>query len=458
MTSTLDAEERELARMSAVRRFAILDTPPDGSFERIASVAARTFGVPIGIISIVDSDRIWFTAAHGIADVGEVAREPGLCASAILHDGPWIVTDATADPRSLANPLVTGDLGLRFYAGVPLTTSDGHNIGALCVLDTEPHDVTELAMQTLADLAAVVVEGLELRVAARETVTAESHLRREAEQLALALQSSLLPPRPPGIPGMDLATRFIPGDRSVYVGGDFFDVFRLSANDWGIVLGDACGKGPDAASIAALARWSVRAASVHHFDPSAVLSDLNAVLLGEGGDADDRFCTVAFARLELDTCGAWITLASAGHPLPMLVRASGVVEERGRSGFPAGLFDTVMLINDRVGLGPGDALVFFTDGITETRNALGELFGEARLRELLTTLTRQPADAVADAIVREARQFGTALRDDVAVLVLRVPDDLGIDPMERVVSATGVAKEDLRLPGYPHGGQRPAEA
>jgi sigma-B regulation protein RsbU (phosphoserine phosphatase) len=458
MTSPARTAERvELERMIAVRKFEILDTPPDGAFDRIAAVAARTFDVPIGIVSIVDTDRIWFKAKHGVTDVEEIDREPGLCASAILHDGPWIVSDARADPRALTNSLVAGEFGLRFYAGVPLTTSEGHNFGTLCVLDTKPREVSERELQTLTDLAHVVVEELELRLAARETVHVESQLRREAEHLARALQSSLLPPRPPGIAGMELATRYIPGDRSVDIGGDFFDVFRLAANDWALVLGDACGKGPQAASVAALARWSVRAAAVHHFDPDAVLRDLNAVLIGESGDADDRFCTVAFARLELDTCGAWITLASCGHPLPMLLRASGVVEERGRAGLPVGLFDTVTPINDRVGLGPGDALVFFTDGITETRDATGDLYGENRLRDLLATLTGQSADLVADAIVQEAQRFGTVLRDDVAVVVLRVPDDLGDDPLARVIAATGIAAEDLRLPDYPHGGHRPDE-
>lgn len=451
------ADEDELARILTVRKFEILDTPPDGAFDRIAALAARSFGVPIGIVSIVDTDRIWFKAKHGLADVEEIGREPGLCASAILHDGPWIVTDARHDPRTLANSLVAGEFGLRFYAGVPLTTSEGHNLGTLCVLDTQPREVTEQEIQTLTDLAEIVVGELELRLAARETVQVESHLRREAEQLARALQSSLFPPRPPGIPGMELATRYIPGDRSVDVGGDFYDVFRLAPNDWGIVLGDACGKGPEAASVAALARWSVRAAAVHHFDPAAVLADLNAMLIGEGGDADDRFCTVAFARLELDICGAWITLASCGHPLPVLVRASGVTEERGRASLPAGMFAAVAPINDRVGLGPGDALVFFTDGITETRDATGDLYGEDRLRDLLATLTGETADIIADAVVQEARRFGTTLRDDVAIVVLRVPDDLGDDPLARIVAATGIAAGDLRLPDYPHGSRRPDE-
>jgi sigma-B regulation protein RsbU (phosphoserine phosphatase) len=455
VTATEAADRRsEAARIAAVHSFDILDTPPDGAFDRIAAIAARAFGAPVAVVSVVDTDRIWFKARHGLPDVEQIDREPGLCASAILHDGPWVVTDAATDPRTLTNSLVAGAFGLRFYAGVPLTTSDGFNLGTLCVLDTEPRDVTDAEIQTLQDLAAIVVNELELRLTSRRTVQAESELRRDAEMLAVALQSSLLPPTPPAIPGMELATHYVPGDRSVDVGGDFFDVFRLGPNDWGVVLGDACGKGPKAAGVAALARWSVRAAAVHHFEPHAVLNDLNTVLWAEGGAEDDRFCTVAFARLELDTCGAWVTLASGGHPLPMLLRRSGAVEERGRPGLPVGMFETTITIDDRVGLGPGDALVFFTDGITESRNDAGDLYGEDRLRDALADAAGEGAETIANAVVQAARRFGTGQRDDVAVVVIRVPDDLGDDPLQRVLTATGL--EAIALPDYPHGGARPA--
>lgn len=156
----------EAARLAAVRRYAILDTPLDGAFDRVTRLAARCFGVPISIVSIVDHDRIWFKSHHGI-DVEETRREPGLCASAILQYVPWIVSDAEVDPRTLTNPLVCGELGLRFYAGVPLTTSDGYNLGTLNVIDTKPRQVSEEEIATLQDLAAIVVDELEVRLAAR---------------------------------------------------------------------------------------------------------------------------------------------------------------------------------------------------------------------------------------------------------------------------------------------------
>lgn len=113
----------EAGRMDAVRRYDILDTPPNGAFDRITVLAARLVGNPILIVSIVDADRIWLRSHRGLDDT-ETGREPRLCASAILQDEPWLVLDATTDPRSLSNnPLVAGELGLRFYLGMPLTTS-----------------------------------------------------------------------------------------------------------------------------------------------------------------------------------------------------------------------------------------------------------------------------------------------------------------------------------------------
>ncbi|HET7725759.1 MAG TPA: ATP-binding protein [Candidatus Limnocylindrales bacterium] len=176
----------EAARLAAVRRYEILDTPPDGAFERITALAARLFNVPIAIVSVVDEDRIWFKSHYGL-DVEEIGRDPGLCASAILQDRPWIITDAPRDPRALANPLVAGEFGLRFYAGAPLRTSDGYNLGTVCVLDFEPRDVTADERATLEDLAALVMDELELRLASRRTV-AEA---REREHLNDALMSML---------------------------------------------------------------------------------------------------------------------------------------------------------------------------------------------------------------------------------------------------------------------------
>ena len=153
----------EVARMEAVRRYQILDTPEDGAFDRITTLAARLFSVPIAIVSVVDEDRIWFKSHYGL-DIDQIDREPGLCASAVRQRDPWIIEDARLDPRALSNPLVAGELGLQFYAGIPLRTRDGYNLGTLCIIDRAPRTLSAEALATLEDLAAIVMHDLEQRM------------------------------------------------------------------------------------------------------------------------------------------------------------------------------------------------------------------------------------------------------------------------------------------------------
>lgn len=173
----------EPQRMAAVKRYEILDTPADGAFDRITAIAARRFGVPISIVSIVDNDRIWFKSHHGLG-VQQIDREPGLCASAILSNDAHIILDASKDPRSLANPLVAGEFGLRFYAGVPLTTSDGFNLGTLCVIDKEPRPITEEQILDLKDLASLVMDQLEFRLSALRALAKADKSLTQANLLA----------------------------------------------------------------------------------------------------------------------------------------------------------------------------------------------------------------------------------------------------------------------------------
>ncbi len=184
------AQAHENSRMAAVRRYDILDTPPDGSFDHVTAVAARMLGTPVAIVSIVDTDRIWFKSHHGL-DVHQITRDMGLCASAIMHDGPWLVNDAPRDPRTLTNPLVAGEFGLGFYLGIPLQTNDGYNLGTLCVLDFQPRTVSQDQIDHLRDLASVVMDQLELRLSARlaiadlsAAVAQKEAAYRQAELLA----------------------------------------------------------------------------------------------------------------------------------------------------------------------------------------------------------------------------------------------------------------------------------
>jgi GAF domain-containing protein len=166
---TVEKPANETKRIEALNRYNILDTPPDGSFDRITKLVATIFEVPIAIISLVDTERIWFKSAHGLS-VNQIDRVPGLCASAILSSDVYVIGDACKDPRSLANPLVAGEFGLRFYAAAPLQTEDQCNLGTLCIIDKTPRSLTEKEQKILKELADVVMDEMELRLSLRNTV------------------------------------------------------------------------------------------------------------------------------------------------------------------------------------------------------------------------------------------------------------------------------------------------
>jgi GAF domain-containing protein len=146
---------REDDRLRALHALLILDTPPEARFDRIVAFAAQEFDVPVALISLIDRDRQWFKARLGLA-VCETGRDVSFCAHAILQDAPMVIDDALADPRFATNPLVLGEPHIRFYAGAPLETPEGHRLGTLCLIDHQPRqlDATGLAiLRALRDLA-----------------------------------------------------------------------------------------------------------------------------------------------------------------------------------------------------------------------------------------------------------------------------------------------------------------
>jgi PAS domain S-box-containing protein len=175
----------ESGRLNALQRYQILDTPPDGAFDHLTAVAANLFRVPIAIVSLVDHDRIWFKSHHGL-DACEMGREPGLCASAIFSSDVYHVRDAITDVRTLSNPLAAGKFGLRFYAAAPLRTHDGFNLGTFCIMDRKPRELASFEMEMLTKLAALVMDQMELRLAARKVAELEQVERGMSEQVRRA--------------------------------------------------------------------------------------------------------------------------------------------------------------------------------------------------------------------------------------------------------------------------------
>ncbi len=176
--STQPETTQEATRLQVLKRYEILDTPEDGSMNRLAGLAAKVFNMPIAIISLVDEDRIWFKSRHGL-DAPQIDRGGGLCDSAMLSEEVYIVEDARNDPRTLTNPLVAGDFGLRFYAAAPLQTHDGYKLGTFCLIDRKQRYLNESQKLILQDMAAIAMDEIELRLAARQA--AQENARQVAE-------------------------------------------------------------------------------------------------------------------------------------------------------------------------------------------------------------------------------------------------------------------------------------
>jgi PAS domain S-box-containing protein len=244
-----------------------------------------------------------------------------------------------------------------------------------------------------------------------------ARLYKERDQVARTLQRSLLPGTLPDVPGVELAGRYVAAGEGNEVGGDFYDCFATGGGDWALVIGDVCGKGAEAASLTALARYTLRAAAQHTRRPQAVLLELNDALLR--AQLGYRFCTVLYASITPRDDRVSVCLATGGHPLPMVLRAGGTVETVGAPGSLVGILDAPDITEESIDLEPGDALVLVTDGVTEA-TAADRATGPGRLAALLARCAGAGAEAIAEAVEKDALEAqGGEARDDVAVLVAR---------------------------------------
>ena len=247
-----------------------------------------------------------------------------------------------------------------------------------------------------------------------------ARLYEERAKVARTLQRSLLPPALPHVPGVQLAARYHAAGEGNEVGGDFYDCFPTGDGDWALVIGDVCGKGAEAAAVTALARYTVRASATLHSDrPQVVLEDLNDAIRREGGE-DSRFCTVLYISLKPRPDGVKACVATGGHPLPLLMRADGSVETAGRPGTLLGILPDPEIHSTEIDLLPGDTLVLYTDGVTEV-SPLDDRFGPEILADFVAGYAGREAPEIARRIEEQVLEIGGgSVRDDVAVVVLRV--------------------------------------
>jgi PAS domain S-box-containing protein len=311
-------------------------------------------------------------------------------------------------------------LGMRSVMLIPMVVA-GRTIGVLTMVSAESRrafDEDDLAFAgDLARRAATAVEN--------------ARLYTERAQAALTLQESLLPARLPTVPGWQLASSYAAGDTTVDVGGDFFDVVELDEGFLAVV-GDVTGKGVQAAALTALARYTLATAARFDPSPAAVVSLLNDVLVHR---PEISLLTVACAHVVPTASGARLRLTSAGHPLPILSRPGQAPTTVGPPGLLLGMTGAARWEESEIELAPGDALLFYTDGVTDTPSG-HQRFGEQRLLAALPPAPADPREMIAG-VQRALREFQVGdVVDDRAMLALHVvgvnsahADDAGIpDP------------------------------
>ncbi|MET8583424.1 SpoIIE family protein phosphatase [Streptomyces collinus] len=254
---------------------------------------------------------------------------------------------------------------------------------------------------------------------------AEADRARLQEALAV-LQQSLLPDTLPKLPGVETAAYYHTAspDR---LGGDFYDVFPLAGNRSGFFLGDVCGKGPQAAALTSLTRYTLRAATLHNADPVSALTTLNTVLHERyAGSGDPRYCTAICGTLTPDAATGQVTvhLASGGHPPCLVLRGDGTAGFLPTpGGLLLGVLPTARFATATTVLSPGDTLLLYTDGLTEARTGKDRtsLYGDDALLDFAARHAGQPPRAVVQALTGLLDGFGAGLEDDTAVLALGIP-------------------------------------
>jgi serine phosphatase RsbU (regulator of sigma subunit) len=304
--------------------------------------------------------------------------------------------------------------------------------GTLALASAESH-----RRYTAADLPFVE----ELARAAASAIE-NARLHQSQSRIAQTLQSSLLTTDIPEIPGADVVVRYRPAGEGALVGGDFYDVFEAGEDSWAVALGDVSGKGPEAAAVTGLVRYTVRAAIVRDVKPSSVLEAVNRQILRQNVP---RFCTAAVARADLTSGGLRLLVSCAGHPPPLVYRREQRVESLECIGTLLGVWPDPELVDVPVELRPGDAIVFYTDGIIERFERAGR-GGDAQLVALIWETEGGQAERIADRIYEDAAKVeGEEPMDDMALVVVGVRQGATSSPPGSAVGAGSASASD-RVP------------
>ena len=389
----------------------------------------------VGWFSQVDLTPFAFTLTGGVlvwglfherlVDLAPLARSAVLerLADAVYVTDPFgRIVDVNPAAVGLLGTSRTALLGRRLEDVVASEVADaGTTELILAGPDGDPlHRSFDVAHEQLTDgsgrPAGVLVVLHEITQRVRDQQRLQGVLE-EQSRVASALQASMVPPRLPDIAGLELASQYLPAGDGREVGGDFLDVFALSQQTWAFLLGDVSGKGATAAAVAAAARYTLRALADADVPPSETLQEVNASLLSHTDL--ERHCTLVYGQLRPTADGCSVVFALAGHLPPLVLRATGDVEETGILGTALALFDEPELRDTTLFLAPGDLLCVFTDGLVEARCG-DDMFGAERVAALLGRAADQSAAELSVSIVDAVHDYhGQQLADDLAVLLIR---------------------------------------
>ncbi|GAA1641482.1 PP2C family protein-serine/threonine phosphatase [Actinoplanes couchii] len=268
------------------------------------------------------------------------------------------------------------------------------------------------------DVTAVPPQSFLRDLSSRAALAIDNGTRYERRRRdVVTMQQHLLPTRLPEVEGLTVAAAYLVGDRILEVGGDFYDLVVGEDGSVAALIGDVCGRGVDAAALTGMARHTLAALLQEGASPLRAMSRLNSRLRLDGSW---RFVTAGVAHLEHHADGVTVQWASAGHPAPALIRRDGAVERATGGGTALGILAEPRIGRSEIALAPGDTMIIFTDGLTESRDSDGVMFEETALGETLDRLRDLPVGALVDELSRAAAAFEGAGTDDVAILAIHV--------------------------------------
>ncbi len=405
-------------RLAAVRESGLVDSAREAVFDELTKAAARLLDAPFAFMTAVDDERSFWKSTFGIDDGTRAnAVSDSFCQYVIEQEAELIVGDVTLNDLTKENPSIES-MGVRAWAGCPVTLHD-QVLGTFCVVDQRSRTWSERDREVLRSLSEIANREIRLRAELHREQAVRAATEVEATRVTQVLDTlrrSLVPSSLPPIDGFEVDAWFRPAPDGDLLLGDFYDVFPIDDAAWGIVIGDVCGHGVEAARLTSLARYTLRAAARHHDDPADALAETDDAMFRDSIE-EGRFATACYLRLD---DGGALRYASAGHPAPLLLEPDGSLRElAGATGPPLGVVspESSRYVSATALLGAGSTVVLYTDGITEARHRDdGALLGEDRLRQTLAD--RSPASAPIAALAHLVDDERWLCTDDIAVVTL----------------------------------------